>query len=74
MEDYDVKALRWCKSSGSEESNCVEVAITPDRVYIRHSQDRAGKILSFTYGEWQAFTAGVRNNEFNLDISPRNDS
>jgi Domain of unknown function (DUF397) len=57
----------WHKSSTSEESNCVEVAITHSSVLIRNSRDRSGNVLSFTHGEWDAFLAGVRNNEFSLE-------
>lgn len=60
--------LRWHKSSISEESNCVEVAVTRTSVLLRSSRDHSGKILSFTYGEWGAFLAGVRNNEFTVDV------
>lgn len=58
----------WHKSSTSEESNCVEVAVTSSTVLVRNSRDRSGRILSFTYGEWDAFLAGVRNNEFSVDV------
>lgn len=60
--------LRWHKSSISEESNYVEVAVIRTSVLLRSSRDRSGKILSFTYGEWDAFLVGVRNNEFTVDV------
>ena len=60
--------LRWYKSSVSEETNCVEVAVTRSSVLLRSSRDASGKILSFTYGEWDAFLAGVSNNEFSIDV------
>jgi hypothetical protein len=60
--------LGWHKSSTSDESNCVEVAVTRSSVLVRNSRDRSGEILSFTYDEWDAFLAGVRNNEFSVDV------
>jgi hypothetical protein len=59
---------RWHKSSTSEETNCVEVAVTPTSVLLRSSREGSGKILWFTFGEWDAFLAGVRNNEFSVDV------
>jgi hypothetical protein len=59
---------RWHKSSTSDESNCVEVAATRSSVLVRSSRDGSGRVLSFTYGEWDAFLAGVRNNEFSVDV------
>lgn len=56
------------KSSTSDESNCVEVTATCSSVLVRNSRERAGKVLSLTYGEWDAFLAGVRNNEFSVDV------
>jgi hypothetical protein len=61
--------LRWHKSSTSEESNCVEVAVTHSSVLVRNSRARSGKVLSFTCGEWDAFLARVRNNEFSVGVS-----
>jgi hypothetical protein len=57
----------WHKSTASQpDGDCLEVAIGVDAVRIRHSKDRSGAILSFTYAEWQAFLEGARNGEFNL--------
>jgi predicted secreted Zn-dependent protease len=68
----DVRAgdLMWRKSSHSEDTNCLEVAATSTGVLVRHSNDTAGQILSFSYDEWQAFVAGVRNNEFDFSSPP----
>lgn len=60
--------LRWHKSSTSEETNCVEVAVGRSSVLLRSSRDGSGKILSFTFEEWDAFLAGVRKNEFSVDV------
>ncbi len=58
--------LKWFKSTASNgRCTCVSVAITPDRVYTRHSSGQ-GAMSEWTHPEWKAFLAGVRNNEFDL--------
>ena len=57
----------WRKSTASQPGgDCLEVAIGTDVVQIRHSLDRSGATLAFTYGEWRAFLVGARNGEFDL--------
>jgi hypothetical protein len=59
--------LVWRKSSysGQGGNDCVEVADLPDGGRaVRDSKDRSGPVLSFTPAEWAAFTAGVRDGEF----------
>ncbi|MEU1393735.1 MULTISPECIES: DUF397 domain-containing protein [unclassified Nonomuraea] len=61
--------VRWHIStrSGNGQS-CVEVGMTPlgDTVYVRHSKDRQGPVLTFTSAEWKAFLSGVDLREFDL--------
>ncbi len=59
---------RWRKSSysGNGGGNCVEVASLAGGIAIRDSKDPDGPKLIFTPAEWEAFTAGVRNGEFDL--------
>lgn len=61
-----LKGLSWTKSSLSfANGNCVEVADLPGGgVGVRNSRDPGGAILEFTPDEWQAFTGGVMNGEF----------
>jgi hypothetical protein len=56
----------WRKSTRSANSgNCVEVAgLDRGRRAVRDSKDRHGPALVFTPAEWAAFTAGVRDGEF----------
>jgi hypothetical protein len=58
----------WRKSQASNASGgeCVEVAFAEHAVFIRHSQNTAGPVLSFSYSEWKAFLIGARNGEFDL--------
>jgi hypothetical protein len=57
---------KWIKSSLSfSNGNCVQIAELPDgQVGVGDSKSPHGPILRFTPEEWNAFTAGVRNGEF----------
>ncbi|MER6574665.1 DUF397 domain-containing protein [Nonomuraea sp. NPDC001023] len=59
----------WRKSSFCNgASSCVEVAPLGDgNVALRDSKVQDGPVLVFTPSEWAAFTAGVRDGEFDLD-------
>ncbi|WP_342775109.1 DUF397 domain-containing protein [Nonomuraea diastatica] len=53
----------FCNGAGA----CVEVAPLADgNVALRDSKTQDGPVLVFTPGEWAAFTAGVRQGEFDL--------
>ncbi len=65
MEAYPARAS-WRKSSYSGGSqDCVEVADgLPSLVGVRDSKDPAGPALVLSPGSWRAFTARVKNGEF----------
>jgi len=61
--------LNWRKASYSTTNGggCVEVATSlPGIIAVRDSKDPDGPALIFTPAEWRAFTAGVRDGEFDL--------
>lgn len=62
----DLSEARWFKSSRSGGSKeCVEVAfLGGGMVGVRDSKNPTGPALVFTPGEWEAFTAGVQDGEF----------
>jgi len=60
---------QWRKSdrSGPYSDNCVEVAFVGDGVAVRDSKNPDGGVLLFTQSEWDAFVAGAKDGEFDLD-------
>lgn len=60
------RRLRWRKSSRSgAANNCVQVAdLDGGHRAVRDSKNPTGPVLQFTAAEWAAFTAGVRDGEF----------
>lgn len=75
MSRADIPAAVWSKSTRSgAQSNCVEVAVTEGSkegsdhvITVRDSKNPDGPKLVFTPAEWEAFTAGVRDGEFDID-------
>ncbi|MFF8035326.1 DUF397 domain-containing protein [Streptomyces sp. NPDC016626] len=51
--------LSWFKSSysGSENDNCIEVAVRPEAIHIRDSKDKRIRPLVVTPTAWAAFAA-----------------
>ncbi len=64
------KFTNWRKSRRSSAGdNCVEVAFATDgSVGVRDSKDRTGPVLIFTPAEWEAFTGGVRDGDFDINV------
>ncbi|MGW7458389.1 DUF397 domain-containing protein [Streptomyces sp. NPDC054797] len=62
----DLTRTAWRKSSHSTAGQtCVEVAfLDGGAVALRDSKDTSRPALAFTPAEWAAFTAGVRDGEF----------
>jgi hypothetical protein len=60
--------MAWRKSTFCNGADtCVEVAPLADgNVALRDSKEQDGPVLVFTPEEWVAFTAGVREGEFDL--------
>lgn len=57
--------LHWRKSRRcGGDTLCVEVAWDPDGVSVRDAKHPDGPVLRFTWAEWHAFVAGVKDGEF----------
>jgi Domain of unknown function (DUF397) len=65
----DLDRADWRKStrSGPYSDNCVEVAFVDGAIAMRDSKDPTGPVLIFTPAEWDAFVAGAKDGEFDLD-------
>lgn len=64
--NVDLAGAKWFKSSRSGGGKeCVEVAhLAEGLVGVRDSKNPTGPALVFSPGEWDAFTAGVKEREF----------
>jgi hypothetical protein len=72
----------WRKASYSGAAHCVEITVTTDtsrwphkadseKLYLmRDAKNPDGPILAFTPEEWEAFTLGVKDGEFDLPEAP----
>jgi hypothetical protein len=62
----ELRAATWRTSTHSGvNGDCVAVArLSGGRWAVRDSKDPQGPALVFTAAEWAAFTAGVRDGEF----------
>ena len=56
--------VSWRKSRRSGETNCLEVAQTRERVWVRDSKKPSGLVLGCAPPEWAAFVSGVQCDEF----------
>lgn len=61
----------WRKSQCSGEAQCVEVAWDTAGVRVRDSKDPDGPVLRFSWEEWDAFVAGIRDGEFDRPAAAR---
>lgn len=64
---FDLSNATWFKSSksGPYTDNCVEVAFVENNVIaVRNSNTPAQGVVLFNDAEWDAFLAGVKDNEF----------
>jgi hypothetical protein len=66
----DLSGASWRKSSFSMGSaDCVEVAhLATGEVAVRDSKQQAGPVLMPLPSEWQAFLAGAKIGEFDIEL------
>jgi hypothetical protein len=64
--NVELSVAKWFKSSRSTaQKECVEVAhLGSGMVGVRDSKNPAGPALVFDSSEWDAFTGGVKNGEY----------
>ena len=62
-----MNCVEWRKSSySSNNGSCVEYRVDTEVIQIRDSKDKEGPVLTFTPKEWEAFTLGVKDGQFDL--------
>ncbi|MFF5259480.1 DUF397 domain-containing protein [Actinomadura viridis] len=68
MSERDFSGLQWRTSSysGSDHTQCVEVAPVRSGVAARDSKDPLGPVLSFSRSEWGAFLKVVKDGSQDL--------
>lgn len=65
LKDEDFKKSSYSHPGGII-NRCVAVAIKPEGVAVRNSNDETKLTTCFTREEWDAFIKGVKNGEFDL--------
>jgi hypothetical protein len=65
--DFDLSRAVWQRAEGDDSEGAVEIAFVDDLIGMRNSADPDGPVLVFTRAEWDAFVAGARDGEFDLD-------
>jgi len=54
-------AILWQKGSASAESNCVEVALVDNLVWVRDSKTSDGPMLLFAQADWRGFLMALQS-------------
>ena len=64
--------LKWVKAtkSGGSGGQCVEVAATAGRTYVRDTKRREAGYLAVDAGTWRAFVAAVKNGAYDPRLAP----
>ncbi|WP_454198480.1 DUF397 domain-containing protein [Nocardia sp. Marseille-Q1738] len=57
-------SLEWRVSSFTDNGTCVEVAGTPNTIYVRNSNAREAGTVAFTRAEFSAWLKGCKAGEF----------
>ncbi len=67
--DFDLSRAVWLSAPSRSDSDGgqVEVAFVDDLIGLRSSADPDGAVLVFTREEWEAFSAGAQDGEFDVE-------
>ncbi|MET9863092.1 DUF397 domain-containing protein [Streptomyces smyrnaeus] len=64
----DLSEVEWMGAPGSDPTNRIEIAPLPGgAVAMRNAAQPEDPPLRYTAAEWEAFTLGVRDGEFDVD-------
>jgi hypothetical protein len=65
--DFDSSRAVWRSAPGDSGDSRVEVAFVDDLIGLRNGADPASPVLVFTQAEWDAFVAGAKDGEFDVE-------
>jgi Domain of unknown function (DUF397) len=64
---FDSTRAVWRSAPGETSGSRVEVAFVDKLIGLRNGADPDSPILVFTQDEWDAFVAGAKDGEFDID-------
>ena len=64
---FDNSRAVWRSAPSGSDGSRVEVAFVDDLIGLRNGADPGSPILVFTQAEWQAFVAGAKDGEFDVE-------
>jgi hypothetical protein len=65
--DFDTTRAVWRSAPGDNDGSRVEVAFVDDLIGLRNGADPESPVLVFTQDEWDAFVAGAKDGEFDVE-------
>jgi hypothetical protein len=61
--DFEESRVTWRKSTASQNSGCVEFAVTDESVLIRDSANPGGPVLRVSTTAWSAFLTSLADGD-----------
>ena len=65
--DLDLSGAEWKRSSADATGEGLEIAFVGEYILMRSAATPDGPVLVFDQAEWDAFVAGAKDGEFDLN-------